>query len=246
MPGNIDAGSEVQWHFAYWPRIMIHPTPLRTSLAICLCSLLFCASCSDNHSPPITNWQLQELVSEAQKAESDSDLRNRYAIAATKYQQAVGHGSGKAMVALGRMYLYGQGIQKNHRKAWQCFRKAEDAGTPDASFYLFLSYAGGYGVSKNRAVAYALLKEFSEHRLEHMSLSSRAMHYLQKSLPETLHALEASLSPEETVAARSLSVRIHNAEKVTFVIDDYLEHEDKSVTLRNLFRPSWYKRKFSS
>jgi TPR repeat protein len=53
------------------------------------------------------------------------------------------------MVALGGMYVRGEGVTKDYGKAIQWFQKAVDAGEPVAMYNLGLMYRDGVGVAKD-------------------------------------------------------------------------------------------------
>lgn len=64
-------------------------------------------------------------------------------------------GSALAQFFVGSMYLKGQGVLEDDRKAVNWYRKAAEQGYEDAQFNLGLMYFEGRGVHKNDVLAYA-------------------------------------------------------------------------------------------
>lgn len=64
----------------------------------------------------------------------------------------------KARVLLGEMYYFGNGTEKDYKKAYECFTDSEYV-EQDAKYYLAEMYMKGLGIEKNEKKAIELLKQ---------------------------------------------------------------------------------------
>jgi TPR repeat protein len=80
-------------------------------------------------------------------------------------QQAIQLGSSEAKVCLGQLYLEGEVIQKNYKKAQTLFAAAAKAGNNSGLFWLAKLYLHGQGVRQNDQKAFELIKKAADQGL---------------------------------------------------------------------------------
>lgn len=72
------------------------------------------------------------------------------------YERAATHNNAEGIFGLGLCYKKGLGVEKDEKKAFQCFLKATDLGLLDAQFELAEAYQDGKGVQMDSARAFDL------------------------------------------------------------------------------------------
>jgi serine/threonine protein kinase len=80
--------------------------------------------------------------------------RGSYGDAIALLKPLAEHSNAKALVRLGRLYLDGQGVERNEAEALRLFRKAAEQGDNEARLRLGDMYASGRGVPQNNFQAY--------------------------------------------------------------------------------------------
>jgi TPR repeat protein len=78
------------------------------------------------------------------------------------YLKAAEAGDAGAMLNLGHLYKYGNGVRKDHTEAVAWYRKAAEAGNANAMFNLGLMYKYGDGVDKDDSRAVAWYRKAAE------------------------------------------------------------------------------------
>ena len=76
-------------------------------------------------------------------------ISEKYKIVARWYNEAADQGYAKAQYNLGLMYFYGNGVEQDLEKAFNCFHKAALQGLPEAQLFLGLMYFNGQGVEQD-------------------------------------------------------------------------------------------------
>ena len=71
-------------------------------------------------------------------------------------------GNVDAMNELGVRYLYGKGVEKDEKKAFELFNSASEKDCIKAKFNLAMCYYKGYGIEQNDLVSFNILKELAE------------------------------------------------------------------------------------
>ena len=69
--------------------------------------------------------------------------------------KAAEQGHASAQVNIGVMYINGQGVPKNHKKALEWFRRAAEQGHAKAQSNIAFMYKHGRGILQNNLAAYA-------------------------------------------------------------------------------------------
>ncbi len=80
-------------------------------------------------------------------------LRQNYREGVPKMMKAVEMGSVKAHYYVGLLYLYGDNVQQDSKRAFQYILKAANSGYKDATFQIAEMYNSGTGVAKDKVQA---------------------------------------------------------------------------------------------
>lgn len=83
-----------------------------------------------------------------------SPQENQPALAIDNLQKAATSGHLKAMYALGWMYYFGKGVDKDYEQARRFFQQAADQQLPEAQHMLGILYSEGKGVKMDRDKAF--------------------------------------------------------------------------------------------
>ncbi|SFH39247.1 tetratricopeptide repeat protein [Modicisalibacter xianhensis] len=78
----------------------------------------------------------------------------KYAEAFQQVEEEARQGVPQAQYSLGRMYAFGQGVEKNMVTAVKWYRKAADQGLAEAQYHLGEAYGAGEGVPQDYVQAY--------------------------------------------------------------------------------------------
>lgn len=86
----------------------------------------------------------------------DAYIRGDYETAANEFIPLAKRGDHRAMYALGSMYVAGQGVEKDLKKAFELFKEAAQNGRADAMYKLGVMYEEGVGTKKStkKAIRY--------------------------------------------------------------------------------------------
>ncbi len=95
---------------------------------------------------------------------------------------AANNGDANAQCKLGECYYYGQGVQKNYKRAFVLFEKAAVSGVTEAQYYIGECYYKGRGVDKNIYKANDWLSIAWENR---SALTDKQMEATEKMLAKT-------------------------------------------------------------
>lgn len=77
-------------------------------------------------------------------------------------QRSAENGDAEAMTELGNCYLWGEGVEKSHDKAFMWINKAADAGNARAVYLLGFCYAYGNGTTKDLTKAFDLYSKAAD------------------------------------------------------------------------------------
>ncbi|BAF73347.1 tetratricopeptide repeat protein [Sulfurovum sp. NBC37-1] len=100
-------------------------------------------------------YNLAKLI--AQKTDKKNSHVNEQII--YWYEKAAEGGQKEAMNDLALLYLKGNGVKQNKRKAFELFKKAAQLGDTSAQINLALMYAWGEGIPNDKVKAYKNLKQ---------------------------------------------------------------------------------------
>ena len=78
------------------------------------------------------------------------------------YRKAAEQGSPEGQMALGSMYRFGKGVEKDYAEAIRLYRKSAEQGISTSLFFLGEMYDNGVGVKQNKAKAKELFKKSCE------------------------------------------------------------------------------------
>lgn len=108
----------------------------------------------------------------------------------------------RALYILGQMYYYGDFIEQNYTKAFDCFEQAKELGNIHAQEYLAWMYFYGEGTEKNYEKAIMLQNEFEYSLLLDNSLNIKTTCNLKKAVEENVAEEQIKLGRYFTIRGR--------------------------------------------